>query len=80
MVDGPWEMCQRCACCHRISVKTLTDKTNVPLLAGEIVEKCKLIHPSKVRAGPGACVHAEGDAQCCQRWETSCAQESLACM
>ncbi|GAX77716.1 hypothetical protein CEUSTIGMA_g5159.t1 [Chlamydomonas eustigma] len=31
----------------KISVKTLTDKTNVPLLAGEIVEKCKLIHPSK---------------------------------
>ena len=32
----------------RISVKSLSDKTNVPLLATEIVEKCKLIHPSKV--------------------------------
>ncbi|GLC39950.1 Adenylyl-sulfate kinase (APS kinase), partial [Pleodorina starrii] len=31
----------------KISVKSLSDKTNVPLLATEIIEKCKLIHPSK---------------------------------
>ncbi len=37
-----------CILPRRISVKALTDKTNVPLMAGEIVEKCKLIHPSKV--------------------------------
>ena len=35
---------------RRISVKSLNDKTNVPLMAGEIVEKCKLIHPSKVNS------------------------------
>lgn len=35
------------AAVKKIAVKSLTDKTNVPLLAGEIVEKCKLIHPSK---------------------------------
>jgi hypothetical protein len=38
--------------CPRISVKSLTDKTNVPMLAQEITEKCKLIHPSKVRGAP----------------------------
>jgi hypothetical protein len=32
----------------RVTVKSLTAGTNVPLLAKEIVEKCKLIHPSKV--------------------------------
>ncbi|KAG2428744.1 hypothetical protein HXX76_011447 [Chlamydomonas incerta] len=31
----------------KISVKSLSEKTNVPLLATEIIEKCKLIHPSK---------------------------------
>ncbi len=29
-------------------MKSISDKTNVPLLATEIIEKCKLIHPSKV--------------------------------
>jgi hypothetical protein len=39
------------AAVKKIAVKSLTDKTNVPLLAGEIVEKCKLIHPSKASSG-----------------------------
>eukprot|EP00798_Chlamydomonas_sp_ICE-L_P013632 gene13632-19510_t len=32
----------------KITVKSLTSKTNLTDLAAEIVEKCKLIHPSKV--------------------------------
>ena len=40
------------AAVKKIAVKSLTDKTNVPLLAGEIVEKCKLIHPSKASSAP----------------------------
>lgn len=32
----------------KISVKTLSDKSNIPLLASEIIDKCKLIHASKL--------------------------------
>lgn len=35
---------------HRITVRSLSEGTNIPALAAEIVDKCKLIHPSKVRA------------------------------
>jgi hypothetical protein len=33
----------------RITVKSLSERTDLPALAAEVVEKCKLIHPSKVR-------------------------------
>lgn len=33
----------------RITVKSLTERTDLTALAAEVVEKCKLIHPSKVR-------------------------------
>ena len=32
----------------RIKLKTLSENTNVPRLAEEILEKCKLIHASKL--------------------------------
>lgn len=32
----------------RITVKSLNERTDLPALAAEVVEKCKLIHPSKV--------------------------------
>lgn len=32
----------------KISVKTLSSKSNIPLLASEIIDKCKLIHSSKL--------------------------------
>ena len=32
----------------RIKLKTLNENTNIPRLAQEMVEKCKLIHPSKL--------------------------------
>jgi hypothetical protein len=32
----------------RIKLKTLNENTNIPRLAQEMVEKCKLIHPSKM--------------------------------
>lgn len=34
--------------CYRIRVKTLNEKTDVKALAKEIIDKCKLIHPSKI--------------------------------
>lgn len=34
--------------CCRITVKSLSERTDLQALAVEIVEKCKLIHPSKV--------------------------------
>lgn len=33
---------------YRIRVKSLNDKTDVKTLAKDIIEKCKLIHPSKL--------------------------------
>ncbi|PNH00933.1 Kinesin-associated protein 3, partial [Tetrabaena socialis] len=45
--DGTQKVISKEAGEKKISVKTLSDKTNVPLLATEIIEKCKLIHPSK---------------------------------
>jgi hypothetical protein len=42
-------MCCCHACCCRITVKSLSESTDIQALAAEIVEKCKLIHPSKVR-------------------------------
>lgn len=55
VLHSAWRTSQRqqghavycCPC--RVTVKSLTANTNVPLLAKEIVEKCKLIHPSKVQ-------------------------------
>jgi len=32
----------------RIRVKTLNEKSDVKALAKEIIDKCKLIHPSKI--------------------------------
>jgi len=32
----------------RIRVKMLNEKSNVKALAKEIIDKCKLIHPSKI--------------------------------
>ncbi|KAG1668473.1 hypothetical protein FOA52_005246 [Chlamydomonas sp. UWO 241] len=46
IVNG--EVVKREQAVKKISVKSLTDKTNVPLLASEIQEKCKLIHTSKI--------------------------------
>lgn len=46
--DGSTKVLHREQAQKKISVKSLTDKTNVPMLAQEITEKCKLIHPSKV--------------------------------
>lgn len=41
-------MCwHHCGC--RITVKSLSERTDLQALAAEIVDKCKLIHPSKVR-------------------------------
>ncbi|ELU10175.1 hypothetical protein CAPTEDRAFT_219515 [Capitella teleta] len=39
---------ERKECQKIIRVKTLNEKTNVKALAKEIIEKCKLIHPSKI--------------------------------
>jgi hypothetical protein len=56
-----------------VTVKSLSATTNVPALAKEIVEKCKLIHPSKVAglarlismlfASLPFCMDAPGSAQ-----------------
>lgn len=35
--------------CCRITVRSLSERTDLQALAAEIVDKCKLIHPSKVR-------------------------------
>jgi len=32
----------------RIRVKTLNEKSDIKALAKEIIDKCKLIHPSKI--------------------------------
>eukprot|EP00201_Polytomella_parva_P001957 CAMPEP_0175087588 /NCGR_PEP_ID=MMETSP0052_2-20121109/29914_1 /TAXON_ID=51329 ORGANISM="Polytomella parva, Strain SAG 63-3" /NCGR_SAMPLE_ID=MMETSP0052_2 /ASSEMBLY_ACC=CAM_ASM_000194 /LENGTH=860 /DNA_ID=CAMNT_0016359951 /DNA_START=75 /DNA_END=2653 /DNA_ORIENTATION=- len=46
--DGAQTILNREQTSKKISVKSLNDKTNIPILAKEIVDKCKLIHPSKV--------------------------------
>jgi hypothetical protein len=38
----------------RITVKSLSERTDLAALSADIVDKCKLIHPSKV----GVCVCA----------------------
>lgn len=40
--------CVAPAWCCRITVKSLSERTDLQALAAEIVDKCKLIHPSKV--------------------------------
>jgi len=37
-----------CVVLSRIRVKTLNEKSDVKALAKEIIDKCKLIHPSKI--------------------------------
>lgn len=46
--SGAQQVLSRESTSKKITVKSLNDKTNVPLLAKEIVDKCKLIHPSKI--------------------------------
>jgi len=43
-----WRSSAPCAS-FRISIKALSDKSDLAALAAEIVKQCKLIHPSKVR-------------------------------
>uniref|UniRef100_A0A7S0RCX9 Kinesin-associated protein n=1 Tax=Chlamydomonas leiostraca TaxID=1034604 RepID=A0A7S0RCX9_9CHLO len=45
---GNQQILSRESTSKKITVKSLNEGTNVPLLAKEIVDKCKLIHPSKV--------------------------------
>jgi hypothetical protein len=59
-------------CICRVVVKSLSEKTNIPLLAGEIVEKCKLIHPSKVRHQQPRIMHSS-DSFSVIRFKDSCA-------
>ena len=40
--------CAFFAVMSRIRVKTLNEKSDVKALAKEIIDKCKLIHPSKI--------------------------------
>lgn len=45
--DGSQEVVSSKPSTKKITVKAINDKTNIPLLASEIVDKCKLIHQSK---------------------------------
>lgn len=38
----------------RITVKSLNERTDLQALAAEVVDKCKLIHPSKVWSSSSA--------------------------
>jgi hypothetical protein len=51
----------------RITVKSLSERTDLQALAAEIVEKCKLIHPSKVmKLSQWTCIVAHGTRAACQ--------------
>uniref|UniRef100_A0A383VI43 Uncharacterized protein n=1 Tax=Tetradesmus obliquus TaxID=3088 RepID=A0A383VI43_TETOB len=47
--DGTQEVANSSHATKKITVKSLNERTDLPALAAEVVEKCKLIHPSKVR-------------------------------
>lgn len=47
LADGTQQIQSSKPSTKKVTVKTINDKTNIPLLASEIVEKCKLIHQSK---------------------------------
>lgn len=55
----PWTVPHVPSC--RITVKSLSERTDLQALAAEIVEKCKLIHPSKVmKLSQWTCIVAHG--------------------
>ncbi|WIA24018.1 hypothetical protein OEZ85_013641 [Tetradesmus obliquus] len=45
--DGTQEVANSSHATKKITVKSLNERTDLPALAAEVVEKCKLIHPSK---------------------------------
>eukprot|EP00879_Flechtneria_rotunda_P031183 GHRR01034043.1.p1 GENE.GHRR01034043.1~~GHRR01034043.1.p1 ORF type:complete len:186 (+),score=67.30 GHRR01034043.1:169-726(+) len=46
--DGSQEVISSSQATKKVTVKSLNERTDLPALAGEVVDKCKLIHPSKV--------------------------------
>lgn len=55
--------------CSRVAVKALHEGSNLGELAQEVVDKCKLIHPSKVGPGTGEGREAGGRGACQQQEE-----------
>lgn len=82
----PWTVPHVPSC--RITVKSLSERTDLQALAAEIVEKCKLIHPSKVmKLSQWTCIVAHGQvlhatyvavqglrlSECRKAWGSCCA-------
>ncbi|KAF6257067.1 kinesin-associated protein-domain-containing protein [Scenedesmus sp. NREL 46B-D3] len=45
--DGTQEVANSSQATKKVTVKSLNERTDLPALAAEVVDKCKLIHPSK---------------------------------
>ncbi|WIA44517.1 hypothetical protein OEZ86_007256 [Tetradesmus obliquus] len=52
--DGIQEVANSSHATKKITVKSLNERTDLPALAAEVVEKCKLIHPSKQHESRGS--------------------------